>query len=239
MNYNVSYNKNKIEKLTLNDDPNYKGVIHGGIDGGTGNNIMIHQVGKPYNSFYVYKQVYDQTGNPIEGYYEDINGDGKITKEGDLVAYKKAAPDVIMGLSSNLSYKNWDFAFSLRASIGNYAYNNVQSNREAHGNTIYDPSGFLKNRINSAVKTNFADTRYFSSYYVQNASFLRCDNISLGYRFDKIFNDQQSARVYVTVQNPFVITGYDGLDPEFNNDGIDNNIYPHSRIYMIGLSLNF
>lgn len=239
LNYNVSYNKNKIEKLTLNDDPNYKGVIHGGIDGGTGNNIMIHQVGKPFNSFYVYKQIYDQAGNPIEGYYEDIDHDGKITKEGDLVAYKKAAPDVIMGLSSTLSYKNWDFAFSLRASIGNYAYNNVQSNREAHGSTIYDPSGFLKNRINSAVRTNFADTRYFSSYYVQNASFLRCDNISLGYRFNKIFNDQQSARVYVTVQNPFLITGYDGLDPEFNNDGIDNNIYPHARIYMVGLSLNF
>lgn len=239
LNYNVSYNKNKIEKLTINDDPNYEGVIHGGIDGGTGSNIMIHQVGKPFNSFYVYKQIYDQNGSPIEGYYEDINGDGKITKDGDLVAYKKAAPDVIMGLSSMLSYKNWDFNFSLRASIGNYAYNNVQSNREPHGSNIYDPSGFLKNRLNSAITTNFADPRFFSSYYVQNASFLRCDNISLGYRFNKLFNDKQSARVFVTVQNPFVITGYEGLDPEFNNDGIDRDIYPHARIYMLGLSLNF
>ena len=239
LNYNVSYNRNKIEKLTLNDDPNYRGVLHGGIDGGTGNTIMIHQVGKPYNSFYVYKQVYGQDGKPIEGYYEDINGDGKITKDGDLVAYKKAAPDVIMGLSSNLSYRNWDLAFSLRASIGNYAYNNVQSNREAHGSTIYDPSGFLKNRVNSAVYTNFSDTRYFSSYYVQNASFLRCDNLSVGYRFNHLFGNGQTARVYATIQNPFVITGYDGIDPEFNNDGIDNKIYPHPRVYMLGLSLNF
>lgn len=239
VNYNVSYNKNKITKLTFNDDPSYQGVIHGGIDGGTGNNILIHQVGKPFNSFYVYKQVYDQSGSPIEGYYEDIDGDGQIKKENDLVAYKKAAPDVIMGLSSNLSYKNWDFAFSLRASIGNYAYNNVQSNTEAHGSSIYDPAGFLKNRNNSAIATNFSDVRYFSSYYIQNASFLRCDNITLGYRFDKIFNESQNARIYATVQNPFVITKYDGVDPEFNNNGIDNRIYPHARVFMLGLNLNF
>jgi TonB-linked outer membrane protein, SusC/RagA family/TonB-dependent outer membrane receptor, SusC/RagA subfamily, signature region len=239
LNYNMSYNKNEITKLTFNDDPNYVGVIHGGIDGGTGSNILIHQVGKPFNSFYVYKQVYDIDGKPIEGYYEDINGDGEIKKEDDLVAYKKAAPDVIMGLSSNLSYKNWDFAFSLRASIGNYAYNNVQSNTEAHGSAIYDPAGFLKNRNNSAKYTNFENVRYFSSYYVQNASFLKCDNVTLGYRFNKIFNDTQSARVYFTVQNPFVITKYDGIDPEFNNGGIDNRIYPHARIFMVGLNINF
>lgn len=238
LNYNVSYNNNKIEKLTFNDDPNYVGVIHGGIDGGTGSNIMIHQTDKPFNSFYVYEQVYDQNGKPLEGYYVDQNGDGEISEK-DRIAYKKAAPDVIMGLSSQLSYKNWDFNFSLRASLGNYAYNNVQSNREAHGNAIYDQAGFLKNRVNSAVETNFNDNRYFSSYYVQNASFLRCDNISLGYRFNKLFNDRQSARIYVTVQNPFVITKYDGLDPEFNNEGIDKEIYPHPRVYMLGLSLNF
>lgn len=237
--YNVSYNKNKIEKLTFNDDPNYVGVIQNGIDGGTGTNITIQQVGKPFNSFYVYEQIYDQDGKPMEGYYVDQNGDGEIT-EADRIAYKKASPDVIMGLSSQLSYKNWDFSFSLRSSIGNYAYNNVQSNREAYGGSaMFDPSGFLKNRVNSAVTTNFSTPRYLSNYYIQNASFLRCDNISLGYRFNKLFNSNQSARIYATVQNPFVITKYKGLDPEFNNNGIDQNIYPHARIYMLGLSLNF
>jgi len=235
--YNISYNKNELTKLTINDDPNYVGVIHGGIDGGTGNKIMIHSVNCPFNSFYVYQQVYNQDGSPIEGVYVDRNADGKIDEK-DLIRYKKAAPDVFMGLSSQLSYKNWDFQFALRANIGNYAYNNVQSNRESSA-TAFDPSGFLKNRKNSALTTNFVNPQYQSSYYVQNASFLRMDNISLGYTFNKIFSSNQTARIYCTVQNPFVITKYKGIDPEFNNDGIDNNIYPHPRVYMLGLSLNF
>ena len=235
--YNVSYNKNEITKLTINDDPNYVGVVHGGIDGGTGNKIMIHSVNHSYNSFYVYEQVYNQAGSPVDGAYVDQNIDGQINEK-DLIRYKKAAPDVFMGLSSQLSYKKWDFQFALRANIGNYAYNNVQSNRESSA-TAFDPSGFLKNRINSALTTNFVNPQYQSSYYIQNASFLRMDNISLGYTFNKLFNSNQTARIYCTVQNPFVITKYKGIDPEFNNDGIDNNIYPHPRVYMVGLSLNF
>ena len=235
--YNVSYNKNKITKLTINDDPNYVGVIQGGIDGGTGNKVMIQSVNHSYNSFYVYEQVYDQAGSPIEGAYVDQNKDGQINEK-DLIRYKKAAPDVFMGLSSQLSYKNWDFQFALRANIGNYAYNNVQSNRESSA-TAFDPSGFLKNRLNSAITTNFVNPQYQSNYYIQNASFLRMDNISLGYTFNKLFNSNQTARIYCTVQNPFVITKYKGIDPEFNNQGIDNNIYPHPRVYMVGLSLNF
>ena len=235
--YNVSYNKNKITKLTINDDPNYVGVIQGGIDGGTGNKVMIQSVNHSFNSFYVYEQVYNQAGSPVDGAYVDQNIDGQINEK-DLIRYKKAAPDVFMGLSSQLSYKNWDFQFALRANIGNYAYNNVQSNRESSA-TAFDPSGFLKNRINSALTTNFVNPQYQSSYYIQNASFLRMDNISLGYTFNKLFNSNQTARIYCTVQNPFVITKYKGIDPEFNNDGIDNNIYPHPRVYMVGLSLNF
>ncbi|WP_420186721.1 SusC/RagA family TonB-linked outer membrane protein [Bacteroides pyogenes] len=241
--YNISYNKNKITKMTINDDPNYVGVIHGGIDGATGTNVMINAVNNPYNSFYVFEQIYDQNGKPIEGAYVDHNGDGKVGEkenDGDLIAYKKSAPDVFMGLTSQLSYKNWDLSFAMRASIGNYVYNNVQSNREAWGGSeMYDNTGFLKNRINSAGDTNFKEPRRRSSYYVQNASFLRMDNISLGYTFNKLFNEKQTARVYATVQNPFVITKYSGLDPEISGEGIDNNIYPRPRVFMIGLNLNF
>lgn len=241
--YNISYNKNEITKMTINDDPNYVGVIHGGIDGATGTNVMINAVNNPYNSFYVFEQVYDQNGKPIEGAYVDHNGDGKVGEkenDGDLIAYKKSAPDVFMGLTSQLSYKNWDLSFAMRASIGNYVYNNVQSNREAWGGSeMYDNTGFLKNRINSAGDTNFKEPRRRSSYYVQNASFLRMDNISLGYTFNKLFNEKQTARVYATVQNPFVITKYSGLDPEISGEGIDNNIYPRPRVFMIGLNLNF
>jgi len=237
VNYNISYNKNEITKLTISDDPNYVGVIHGGITGGTGNNIKIHRVGKPFGSFYVFEQVYDENGKPMEGVYVDQNGDGKID-ESDRIAYKKSAPDVTMGFSSQFTYKKWDFSFSMHANIGNYAYNNIQSNREAKS-TTFDTSGFLKNRVKSAPYTNFNDTRFKSSYYIENASFLRMDNISLGYTFENPFKWMESVRIYGTVQNPFIITKYDGLDPEFNNDGIDNNIYPRPHVYMLGVNVRF
>jgi iron complex outermembrane receptor protein len=237
VNYNVAYNKNEITKLTINDDPNYVGVIHGGITGGTGNNIKIHQVGKPFGAFYVFEQVYNAEGKPMEGVYVDQNKDGKID-EADRIAYKKGSPDVTMGFSSQLNYKNWDFSLSMHASIGNYAYNNIQSNREAK-TTTYDPAGFLKNRVTSATYTGFNDVRLKSGYYIQNASFLRMDNISAGYTFMKPFPWTESIRLYGTVQNPFIITKYDGLDPEFNNDGIDNNIYPRPIVYMFGVNVKF
>ena len=237
--YNISYNKNEITKLTFNDDPSYKGVIHGGIDGATGYNIQINTLHQAYNSFYVFEQMYDVNGKPIEGAYVDQNNDNKIDEE-DLIPYKKSAPDVYMGLSNQVSYKNWDLSFALRASLGNYVYNNVQSNREAWGGSqMYDQSGFLKNRLTSAWDHSFVTGQYRSSYYVQKASFVRMDNITLGYTFNKLFNDQQSARVYFTVQNPFVITNYSGLDPEISGEGIDKNIYPRPRSFMFGVSLNF
>lgn len=236
LSYNVSYNKNKITKLA--EDPT--SIFRwGGITGGTGNQVLVHKTGQPYGTFYVYQQIYDADGKPIEGAYVDQNKDGVIDGE-DLRPYKKAAPDVYMGLSSQFSYKNWDFNFALRASFGNYVYNNIQSNREAYGSAwMMDPTGFLKNRMNSATYTDFSQAQFISDYYIQNASFLRMDNISLGYTFLRPFKGLESARLYATVQNPFVITKYKGLDPEFNNDGIDNNIYPRPRIYMLGLSLNF
>ena len=237
LSYNVTYNQNRITKLTINDDPSYVGVRFGGIDGGTGNNIAIHAVNYPAGSFYVYEQVYNNDGLPIEGVYVDQNADGAIN-ENDMIPYKNAAPDLFMGLSSQLSYMNWDFNFSLRANIGNYAYNNIQSNRESR-NTTFDPSGWLKNRVNSATTTNFEAVQYQSSHYIQNASFLKMDNISLGYNFNQLLNAQQSGRIHLTVQNPLVISKYDGLDPEFTNNGIDNNIYPHPRVFILGVSLNF
>lgn len=239
INYNISYNKNRITKLTFNDDPSYKGVIHGGIDGATGYNIQINSVNNPYNAFYVFEQMYSPDGRPIEGAYVDQNNDNKIDEE-DLIAYKKSAPDVYMGLSSQLSYKNWDLSFGLRASFGNYVYNNVQSNREAwDGSQMYDQTGFLKNRMNTAWINDFKAGQYRSSYYVQKASFLRMDNITLGYTFDQLLNNKLNMRLYFTVQNPFVVTKYKGLDPEISGEGIDNNLYPRPRSFMLGLSLNF
>lgn len=237
LSYNFTYNRNEITKLTINDDPNYEGVRFGGIDGGTGNNIAIHRVNYPAGSYYVYEQVYNQEGRPEEGVFVDQNADGQINEQ-DLIVYENAAPDFFMGLTSQLSYKNWDLNFSLRTNIGNYVYNNIQSNRESKSIT-YDPSGWLKNRVNSATYTNFDAVYYQSSHYIQNASFFKMDNISLGYNFTHLLNREQSGRLHFTVQNPLVISKYDGLDPEFTNNGIDNNIYPHPRVFILGLNLNF
>ena len=237
LSYNVTLNQNRITKLTINDDPSYVGVRFGGIDGGTGNNIAIHAVNYPAGSFYVYEQVYDEAGKPLEGVFVDQNADGSINEQ-DMIPWKNASPDLYMGLSSQLSYKNWDFNFSVRGNIGNYAYNNIQSNRESK-NTTFDPSGWLKNRVNSATYTNFDAVHYQSSYYIQDASFMKVDNVSLGYSFTHLLNQQQTGRIHFTVQNPLVVTNYSGLDPEFTNNGIDNNIYPHPRVFILGLNLNF
>lgn len=237
--YNVAYNKNKITKMTLNDDPNYPGFMNpdGGISGGTGNKVIINAKGHPTNSFYVFEQVYDENGKPIEGAYVDQDKNN-IIDNNDLIIYKQGTPDFTMGFSSQLTYKNWDFSLAMHANMGNYAYNNIQSSREAQS-TMSDPAGFLKNRLNSAKYTNFKDTRYLSSYYVQNASFLRMDNITAGYTLKNPIRWVESVRLYVTVQNPFIITKYKGLDPEFNNFGIDNNIYPRPQVYLFGANINF
>lgn len=231
--YNVTYNENKITKLTNGVGDDYY-VAAGNASAGTGSPIKVHKVGYPAGSFYVYEQVYDNNGKPIQGCFVDRNADGQITAA-DKYVYENPAADVTMGFTSKLMWKNWDFSFSLRAAIGNYVYNN---NDGCNANLdIYSTLGFFSNRPLSALDTQFFGTGeyYASDYYVQNASFLRCDNITLGYSFkSKIVN----GRVYATVQNPFVITGYNGIDPEVNG-GIDNNIYPRPLVSLIGLTLDF
>ncbi len=238
--YNVTYNKNEIIKLTRGETEGSP-VETGGISSGTGNNIQAHAVGYAASSFYVYQQVYDDNGKPIAGEFVDRDENGIINID-DRYFYQKPSPDVTMGLSSKLIYKNFDFGISLRASIGNYMYNDVAA---SHANisisNVYSADAFT-NIQTSALETNFTGSNlgdYFKSdYYVQDASFIRCDNITLGYTLKKIFKVISTGRVYATVQNPFVITRYKGLDPEING-GIDNNIYPRPMITMVGLSLNF
>ena len=231
--YNVAYNQNVITKLTNGVGDDYY-VPAGNASAGTGSPIKVHKVGYPAGSFYVYEQVYDNEGMPIQGCFVDRNADGQITAA-DKYVYENPAADFNMGFTSKLMWKNWDFSFSLRAAIGNYVYNN---NDACNANLdIYSTLGFFSNRPVSALNTQFFGTGeyYASDYYVQNASFLRCDNITLGYSFkSKVVN----GRVYATVQNPFVITGYNGIDTEVNG-GIDNNIYPRPLVSLIGLTLDF
>jgi len=233
---NVAFNKNTITKLTNVDDPKYIGVATGGIAGGVGNNIQIHSVGHSSNSFYVYEQVYNSDGKPIEGLYVDRNDDGVITGD-DRYHYKSPAPKALFGFSSRLDYKNWDFSFAGRANIGNYVYNNVDSQNGVLG-SIYNSVGYLINVTRDALFTKFQNPQYFSDYYVQDASFFRMDHMSLGYQLNDIINKSIDVHLSLTVQNAFVITNYTGLDPEVFG-GVDYNIYPRPRTILLGVKLDF
>ena len=226
---NVSYNKNEITKLTASDDPSYPGVETGGISGGVGNNIQIQKVGNPINSFYVLQQVYDEAGKPLEGVYVDRNHDGQITDDDRYVYYKPDA-DVNIGFNTELNYKKWTLSAAFRASLGNYVYNNVASNTEMKADMW--TNNFICNRVSTAPNTNFQQAQYKSDYYVQNASFLKLDKVTLAY------NLASWVRLNFTAQNVFTITKYDGVDPEVAN-GIDNNMYPRSRNFILGASFNF
>ena len=227
--FNISYNKNKITRLTASDDPSYPGVETGGISGGVGNNIQIQKVDNPMNSFYVLQQVYDEAGKPLEGIYVDRNGDGQITDDDRYVYYKPDA-DVNIGLNTELTYKKWTLSASFRSFLGNYVYNNVASNTEMKADMW--TNNFICNRVSTAPYTNFQQAQYKSDYYVQNASFLKLDKVTLAY------NIAPWVRVNFTAQNVFTITNYDGVDPEVAN-GIDNNMYPRSRNFILGASFNF
>lgn len=229
---NVTYNKNKITKLSLVNDPNFKGVAVGGIGGGVGNTVQIHSVGYQPNSFYLLKQVYDAAGKPIEGIYEDLNGDGIINND-DYYRYKSPEPQWLVGFNTSVSYQHWTFSTVLRANIGNYMYNNMFSS-----NGVFQPSSskFISNVHRNYMETGFGTYQYFSDYYVENASFLRMDNLNASYDFGKVFNKRANLTAVASVQNVFVATKYRGLDPEVPG-GIDNNFYKRPRIYTIGLNL--
>lgn len=233
--YNIGWNKSEITALTFDDamavSPGKRFESTGGTGGKT---VKIHSVGHAPGSFYVYEQIYDDNGSPIEGAYVDRSGDG-IINDDDLYQYKKPEADVLMGFSSKFTYKKWDLGFNGRVSLGNYMYYaNEASNGGISVNDLFSNNN-LTNRSPNAVKTGFSTRQRLSDHYVQNASFLKIDNITLGYSFNSQF---LNGRVYGTVQNPIVITKYDGLDPEISN-GMDKELYPRPVMFIMGVNLNF
>lgn len=235
--FNATYNKNTITNLTVvPNDPNYAGFPSGTIAGGVGGqNAFINAVGGPKNTFNLFEQTYDQNGNPIEGVYVDQNGDGVINQN-DFKKGKQADPKVFLGFSNNLSYKKWNLSFTLRANLGNYVYNN---NFSQSGNLDQIlGTAIILNASPNYLTTNFKTQQLLSDYYVQNASFLRMDNVNLGYAFGQILKTKANLALTASVQNVFVITKYKGLDPEVAS-GVDNNIYPRPRIFSLGLNVNF
>jgi iron complex outermembrane receptor protein len=234
--FNVTYNETKVTNLTKRNDPNFPGFDVGRIAGGTGNYIGKITVGSAPYSFFVKKQVYGKDGNPIDGLYEDINRDGVAD---DQYLYKKPAPDVLLGINSQVSYKKWNLGVAFHGAFGNYLYNNYAAGNGVL-NAIKDPQTFIRNASSDYLITMFNNQQYFSDYYIQNASFLRWDNINLGYNLGAFTKTNVRARLSATVQNVAVFTKYNGLDPENSSvTGIDNVIYPRPRIFSLGINLDF
>lgn len=240
--FNASWLTSEVTKLNTTEDPTAPTIVNvGGISGGVGNTVQAHVVGYPQNSFLVYQQVYDTNGKPLEGVYVDRDGDGVsggTSDPDDLYLKEKPNADYLLGMSSYTNYKNWDLSFAMRASIGNYVYNNVAS---SNGNNFsLNDLGSNRNVHSSFLETGFeTNNNLLTDYYIQDASFLRMDNITLGFNFkDLLSNDKIGLRAQATVQNVFVITNYDGIDPEISG-GIDNNFFPRPRTILLGLNLNF
>lgn len=230
--FNATYNKNRITKLTINDDPNYVNQI-AGIGGNGG--VMANAVGHERGSFYVFKQIYDKNGKPIENLYEDFNRDG-ILNTSDLYLFKSSIPKMFYGFSTNVTYRKWTAALTMRANTGNYVYNNVATNG-AISKFLF--STYLANQSSDVLNTGFQGVGdfYQSNYYVQNASFLRMDYFNIGYDVGRL-KGNISLRLTAGVQNVFVITDYKGLDPELSG-GIDGNQYPRPRTFFLGVALDF
>ena len=233
---NFAYNTSEITKLTATADSAYAGVPTGGIAGGVGSLIQIHSVGFAPSSFYVFEQMYDESGNLLEDQFVDRNNDGVVDGE-DRYRFQKPAPDYTLGFTGRADYGNFDLSFAGRASFGNWVYNNVQTD-QGYLNRIYHSSGTLWNVHASAVALNVFDQANltFSDHFVTKANFLRLDHVTLGYSFTELVGKYM--RLFATVQNPFVITDYEGLDPEIFG-GIDNNTYPRPRTWVFGVSVEF
>lgn len=231
---NAAYNENEITNLTASDDPTYIGIQTGGISGGVGNTIQVHSVGFPASSFLVYEQVYDEKGSPVEGLYVDRNGDGIVNTD-DQYRLEKPAPDWIFGLFTNVSYKDFTLSMSGRANIGGYAYNNVQSNSTL--NRLYASTDYLLNVTTPTPQVGIEVPQLFSDFYIREASFFRIDHITATYNFSNL-SEKFNLGISASVQNPVLITDYEGLDPELSN-GIDGNIYPRSRIWVFGVNASF
>ena len=230
-NYNITYNDVKILSLFTDNQP------QGGV--GLGGYVQTFSVGYSPFAFNVYQQVYDAQGKPIQGVYVDRNHDGVIDSK-DKYIYKKPQAPVTMGFMVNANFlKNWDFNMAWRASIGNYVYDQVSADRAALSSIVNIVDGTINNSPVDYSNTNFTTTNKESDYYIKNASFLKLDNLSLGYTFQKVGLSKTNVRVYSGVKNVLTITQYKGIDPEVFNNGIDGTIFPRSRNYMVGVNVNF
>ncbi|MGK7388858.1 MAG: SusC/RagA family TonB-linked outer membrane protein [Candidatus Cyclobacteriaceae bacterium M2_1C_046] len=231
VNFNATFLETEIDELAQDD------TRTGGIGGGTGGTVQIRRVGFDPRAFYVYKQVYDETGRPIEGAYVDLDGNN-IINDNDRYIYRNASPNATFGFLSNLNYRNFDLSFNMRASYGNYVYNNVNSSRAQLNIISLNP--FPSNVPTDVLNTGFQNTEdvILSDYYIEDGSFIKMDNITLGYTFENVVTPGANLRLAAGVENVFIITEYSGIDPEIFG-GIDNTIYPRPRTFYLAANIRF
>lgn len=230
---NATWQKNTITNLSLNPESEVSDTYVGYAENTP---VMVYKTGYAPHTFWVYKQIYDQaTGRPIEGLYADLKGDGTIDSN-DRYYYHNAHPDWILGFSTSLRWKKWTLSTALRAQIGNYLYNQMAANMGA-SECFSWCSGQVNNLSASYAETQFTKKRYESDYYVENASFLKMDNLQLSYDFGKV-GPLDGLHLSAMVQNVFTVTNYKGLDPE-NDWGIEGSAYPRPRTYSVTLGFNF
>ena len=233
---NLAYNSNKILELTNSGaSTDFRRFGSTGYDGAFQN--MVHYVGQPANMFYVFEQVYDEAGRPIEGLFVDQNNDG-VLDDNDLRPYHTADPNFTYGVNTKIQYKSWDFSIAGHGAANNWVYNGIAANNSEVGPSSIYANQYLRNRVTDALNTRWDMKKVLSDYYVQNASYFRIDNITLGYSFKKFFGTGLSGRTYLVCQNPFVFTAYDGLDPEIAG-GVDLDVYPRPVSFQFGINLNF
>ena len=229
----IAHNYSKITKLNLN--PDYVGIATGDVSGGSGNQIQMHSVGHAPHTFYLYKQLYYNDGTPIDGAFADLNGDNVINEK-DKYFVRKPDPDVILGFNTSFTWQQWTASTSLRASIGNYVYNNTYSDLGSYAQ-VFNPNDFLMNTVHDIRNTQFYNQNLLSDYYLSNASFLKMDYLQLAYYYGRIL-DNYDLRLNLSVQNVFTITKYKGVEPEIAN-GKEGNFYPNPRTISVGLNLTF
>lgn len=232
VNINASKYERRIDKIAAGLP-----IFTGASGGGTGGTSQINEESYTPGSFFVYKQLYNASGQPIEGGFADLNGDGKITGD-DRYIYHNGDPDLVLGFTSNIKYNNFDLTFNLRASVGNRVLNTFKSNGSYTSQLVNGP---LQNTTTNLSNTNFqtqTGEQILSDIFVENASFLRMDFATLGYTFPKWLEGKASLRLFGGVQNPFIITKYSGLDPELTG-GVDQTIYPRQRQILVGANVKF
>lgn len=230
---NYTWQQSEITKLNVIDsDQNF---VQTGSISGTGKYVQVFMVGETPYTFYLAKQAYDEAGKPIEGQY--VQPDGSVSStETRYNTGKSALPTSLLGFNTRVSYKNWDLAISGHGTFGNYVYNYVEADQYLQ--QAYSDQGSFSNLLKSTVATGFDNQQLYSDYFLEDGSFFRIDNITLGYTFEKLWNSTSNLRVTFGVSNVCTITGYDGIDPELYS-GIDREMYPRPRTFSLGFNLNF